>query len=65
MPTSVISKVTNQTHELALRFFIFKDKKETTDSERERIRRDNLKFQRKKVDDRNSTITRPLNELNR
>ena len=26
MPTSVISKVTNQTHELALRFFILKDK---------------------------------------
>jgi hypothetical protein len=26
MPTTVISKVTNQTHELALRFFILKDK---------------------------------------
>jgi len=26
MPTTIISKVTNQTHELALRFFILKDK---------------------------------------
>jgi len=26
MPTTTISKVSNQTHELALRFFIIKDK---------------------------------------
>ena len=26
MPTTIISKVSNQTHELALRFFILKDK---------------------------------------
>jgi type IX secretion system PorP/SprF family membrane protein len=29
MPTSMISKVSNQTHELALRFFILKDKNKT------------------------------------
>jgi type IX secretion system PorP/SprF family membrane protein len=54
MPTTVISKVTNQTHELALRFFILKDKKETTESERERIRRDNLRNQRNSVGGQNS-----------
>jgi hypothetical protein len=46
--------VTNQTHELALRFFILKDKKETTESERERIRRDNLRNQRNSVGGQNS-----------
>ena len=65
MPTSVISKVTNQTHELALRFFILKNKMETTESERERIRRDNLKFLKNKVDGQNSSKNRPLNELNK
>ena len=36
-----------------------KDKKETTESERERIRRDNLKFLKNKVDGQNSSINRP------
>jgi len=56
MPTSVISKVTNQTHELALRFFILKDKNETTDSERERIRSENLKRSPNKVDGQDSSL---------
>jgi hypothetical protein len=34
MPTTMISKVSNQTHELALRFFILKDKTEEKQAKR-------------------------------
>jgi len=48
MPTTAISKVSNQTHELALRFFILKDKKKSKESERIRI--ENLRNQRISVE---------------
>jgi len=32
MPTGVVSKISNQTHEFALRFFILKDKSQRTTS---------------------------------
>jgi hypothetical protein len=48
MPTTIISKVSNQTHELALRFFILKDKKKSKESERIRI--ENLRNQRISVE---------------
>jgi hypothetical protein len=44
----MISKVSNQTHELALRFFILKDKKKSKESERIRI--ENLRNQRISVE---------------